>query len=92
MGARWVPRGRFGAGVLGRGGLPGAGAQLVGLAGSGRGLRGALMEVYGQDTSGYTEETDSFDPAAWGWSDWHYLYDDGPVLTHLAWPDEQHCG
>jgi hypothetical protein len=41
----------------------------------------AIIEVYGQDTAGYTEETDTFDPAS-GWSDWHYLYDDGPVLTH----------
>jgi hypothetical protein len=41
------------------------------------------IEVYGQDTSAsndYTEETESSDPSS-GWSDWHYLYNDGPVLS-----------
>jgi hypothetical protein len=42
------------------------------------------IEVYGQDTSAssdYTEETDSADPAS-GWSGWHYLSGNGPVLSH----------
>jgi hypothetical protein len=42
------------------------------------------IEVYGQDTSAssdYTEETESGDGGA-AWSDWHYLFNDGPVLSH----------
>jgi hypothetical protein len=39
------------------------------------------MEVYGQNTSDATEETESGDGGA-AWSAWHYLYNAGPVLSH----------
>jgi hypothetical protein len=42
------------------------------------------MEVYGQDTSAsndYAEETNSSNQGS-SWAGWHYLVNDGPVLTH----------
>jgi hypothetical protein len=43
------------------------------------------MEVYGEDTAGssdYAEETQSGSAPSSGWSSWHYLNNDGPVLSH----------
>jgi hypothetical protein len=43
----------------------------------------ANIEVYGQDTSAsndYAEEIESSNPSS-GFSSWHYLYNDGPVIS-----------